>query len=104
EGASGRERELRGELLVDVDPVPQGLPRHHVAVARLRAAREDFLGPGREDVPFVNAEVVARQLERELSRVGHGRSVPGTVPGRLDREELRERGDLARRTEASDLR
>ena len=56
---------LRGELLVDVDAQAGSLVGIHVAVLGLRAAGEDRTRLGREDVAFVDAEVVAGQLERQ---------------------------------------
>jgi len=52
----------------------------------------------------VNAKVVAGEFERELRGVRDWRSIAGAVPCRADAEEFRERLNLARRTQASDLR
>src|SRR6266571_7532730 len=79
-----------GQRLVHVDPEARSLAREHIAIPDLRAPGEDLPRPLGEKRPFVDAEVVARQLEGELGRVAHRRGVAGAVPGRLHAEELAE--------------
>ena len=95
---------LRGQLLVDVDSQARGLVGVHEAVLRLGAAGEDRARLGRKDAPFVDAEVVAGQLERQPGGVPDRRAVAGSVPGGLHAEEFAERGHLPRHAQAADLR
>src|SRR6266545_823739 len=103
-GRPFREWEFRREFLVYFHAEAGLLLSVHIAVLHFRTANEDLLRVLLEDRALVDAEVVAGQFERKLRRMSHGRSVAGAVPGRADAEELRERLNLARRTESSDLR
>src|SRR5213080_4025954 len=98
------DREFRGDLFVHLDAEARLLPREHVAVLHLRASHEDVLRLRRKAAALVDAEVVARELQRQLRGVRDRRCVTGPVPGRADAEVLAERRDLARRTQPADLR
>src|SRR4029450_5594418 len=89
-----RERELRGQLLVDFPPEARLFLREHVTVPHLGTADEHVLRLLREAPPFVDAEVVARQLEGELRGVGDGGRVARAMPRRAHTEVLTQGGAL----------
>src|SRR5688572_22138448 len=70
-----RERELRGEFLVDVDTMAGRFVRDHVAVLLFRRAPEHFARFWREGAAFMDAEVVGRELQRELRGVRDRRGI-----------------------------
>src|SRR5206468_1355290 len=103
-GTTGREGELRGQLLIHVDSESRRLIRIHVTVAGLRRAGEYLARFRWKDVAFVDAKVIAGQLQCKTGGVAYRRAVPGTVPGGLHSEELAQGGHLARHAQTADLR
>jgi len=100
----GRERVLRRLGLVKVYTEAGPFVGPEVAVADLRSAGENLARGLREDVLFLNPEVVARQVERQIRRVADRRDVAWPVPGRSDPEELAEGGELPADAQPADVR
>src|SRR4029453_10506363 len=92
-----RERELRCQFLIDLDPEPRAVVCQHEAVLRFRTTAKHLARLGREVAPLVDAKVVARELERELRRMSKRRSIARPMPRRPDAAELAQRLHLARR-------
>ena len=104
ESPAGGKRELRRQLLIDVNAEPGGFRGVHITIPDLGASLKDFARLGRENIPLVDAEVVARQLESESGCVSQGGDVSRTMPRRFDAEKFAERRHLSRHRQAADLR
>src|ERR1039457_3882663 len=89
----GAEGVLRRELLVDLDAPAGTVFDPPVAILELGTASENLLGPIVERRAFLDAEVLAGKIKRQVAHHADGRQVCRAVPCRAHAEDLTHRGD-----------
>src|SRR5262245_7374047 len=93
-----------GSGFVDVDAQSGAVIGPEHAVADLRGAGEDLPRPLREAMAVLDPEIRHGEVEMQIGRVPDRRDVAGTVPGGAHPKELAQRGELAGRGDAADVR
>ena len=95
---------LGGQLFIHIDAPAGRRVGPKIAVLESGAPFEYLRGNAADQAPLLDAEVVAGEIEMELSGVADWRNVAGAVPGGLHAERLCEQRDFARHADAADLR
>src|SRR5687767_11881665 len=68
---TARERKLLGQFLVNLNAMTRNFAGIEKSLLRLWTPFEDLSGFLRETSALMNAKVIAREFQRELSRVGN---------------------------------
>src|ERR1700730_1367502 len=102
--SSGRKWSLGSSLLIDLNTPSRFFTHPDVSIFQLGATVEDFPRAFVKRRIFLNAEVIAHDIQRGIGHMPHRRNITRTVPGSFHAVLFGKNGNLTSRGESACLR